>query len=305
MMDTPILDLKDFAAFAIEIDFVKGKGDPSRPFRAMVELTEALARFDRDLVKSVDTAIEPVLVLENIEAGSIKSWFMSVLRSTDDSALASGDWKKIVGVYVVKGKYSLLKWLSQAESVTDAKLLENIQAELLRLAEETDLRGLPGYTPMSRTRLAAHIADITVSLGYLDEDDSANYESPRDGTVQFNRALRVNDTDLTELLTARTLVNDDLMILKVKKPDFLGSSMWEFRHDGHPIEAKIADDVWLEKFHDGGAGVLPGSALKALVRVESLYDIENDALPPRYTVLKVYEVLPPPEKLPQPWLLLQ
>lgn len=157
MTNAPVLDLRDFAAFAIEVDFVKGTGDPSRPFRTMVELTEALSRFDRDLVKSVDTSIEPILVLEDVEAGSIKSWFMSVLHSADDTALASGDWKKIVGSYAVRGKYSLLKWLNSASSVTDPKLLENIQRELLREAEKTNIRGLPGYIPMSRTRLAAHI----------------------------------------------------------------------------------------------------------------------------------------------------
>lgn len=305
MATVPSVDLRQFAAFAIEIDFVKGKGDPSRPFRTMVELTEALSRFDRDLVKSVDTTIEPILLLENVEAGSIKSWFISVLHSTDDTALASGDWRKIVGTYAVKGKYALLKWLDGATSVTDPKLLENIQRELLIEAEKTEVRGLPGYTPMSRTRLAAHIADITLSLGNMAEGDSAQYESPSEGKISFNQALRVNEGELTELLAARTMINENEMILKIKKPDFLGSSMWEFRHDGHPIEAKIADHSWLAEFHNNGAGVLPGGALRARVRIESPYDMENDALPPRYTILEVLQVLPPLEKPPQTPLLLQ
>jgi hypothetical protein len=100
-------------------------------------------------------------------------------------------------------------------------------------------------------------------------------------------------------------VNDDEMILKIKKPDFLGSSMWEFRHEGRPIEARISDTDWLNEFHETGAGVRPGGALRAIVRIEASYDLENEALPPRYTVLKVKEVLPPPEKPPQMPLLLQ
>jgi len=40
-------------AFAITVDFVKGKGDPSRPFRTMIDLMEALARFDRDFWKQI------------------------------------------------------------------------------------------------------------------------------------------------------------------------------------------------------------------------------------------------------------
>jgi hypothetical protein len=60
----------------------------------MIDLMEALARFDKDLVRSIDVSIEPVLLLEDVEAGSIKSWFISVLRSSDDTALRSGDWKR-------------------------------------------------------------------------------------------------------------------------------------------------------------------------------------------------------------------
>ncbi|MHB1630288.1 MAG: hypothetical protein ACYCVB_18280, partial [Bacilli bacterium] len=58
MGDIPAIDLRQFAAFAIKVDFVKGHGDPSRPFRTMVDLTAAFASFDRDLVKSVDATIE-------------------------------------------------------------------------------------------------------------------------------------------------------------------------------------------------------------------------------------------------------
>lgn len=115
----------------------------------------------------------------------------------------------------------------------------------------------------------------------------------------------MNDTELTDLLAARTMVNNNQMILKVKKPDFLGSSMWDFRHEGHPIEAKIADDAWLARFHNNEIAVPPGSALRALVQIEAPYDLDNEALPARYTILEVFEVLPPPERPPQNRLFVQ
>ena len=299
------IDLESTAAFAITVDFVRGKGDPSRPFQTMIDLMDSLARFDRDLVKSIDVTIEPVLLLENIETGSIKSWFISALRSIDDTAIRSGDWKKLVGDYVVKGKYALLKRLEGAASVTDEGLIGEIQAELLEEAEKTELRGLLGYTPMSRTRLAAHIADVTDSLKLLDDGDTATFETRQGPTVPFNKSLRVNDEELTELLAVQKVTNDDELILKIKKPDFLGASMWEFRYDGHTIEASIQDDEWLKEFHDGVVAVLPGGALRVTVRIEAAYDAENESLPPRYTVLKVLEVLPPPPKSTQQSLRLQ
>jgi len=269
----------------------------------MVDLVEAFARFDRDLVKSIDVTIEPVLLLENVESGSITSWFISLLRSSDDSALKSGDWRRVVGEYAVKGKYALIKMLEGAHSVTDPNLLEAIQAELLLEAKKTDIRGLSGYIPMSRTRLAAHIVDLTASLEYLDDQDSATFKSRAERPIPFNRLLRINELEMTQLLAVRTLTNVSELILKVKKPDYLGSSMWEFHYDGHPIEARIQDVNWLEKFHNGGAGLLPRGALRANVRIEVSYDDQSESLPPKYTVLEVLEVIPPPPHREQ--LLLQ
>jgi hypothetical protein len=298
-------ELLESSTFALTVDFVKGKGDPSRPFRTMIGLVESLSRFDKDLVRSIDVTIEPVLLLENIEVGSLRSWFISILRSTDDTALKSGDWKKIVGDYAVKGKYVLLKKLEGAISATDPRLLEEIQAELLFEAERTNIRGLPGYTPMSRTRLAAHIADVTSSLEYLEAGDSATYESRTDNPVPFNQSLRVDVVEMTELLAIRTTSNPNELILKVKKPDFLGSSMWEFHYGGHPIEAKILDSEWLDRFHEDGCGVIPGGALRAIVMVEVAYDEQNESLPPKYSVMKVLEVIPPPRNGEQQLLRLQ
>jgi hypothetical protein len=147
---------------------------------------------------------------------------------------------------------------------------------------------------MSRTRLAEHIVDVTASLEYLDEGDSATYETRRGVIVPFNQSLRVNELEMTEMLSVRQVTNDSELILKIKKPDFLGNSMWEFRYDGHPIDARIVDYEWLDIFRRDGAGVLPGGALRAVVRVEVAYDDQNDSLPPRYTVLRVLEVLQPP-----------
>ena len=278
-------------SFAIKVDFVRGEGDPSRPFRTMVKLMDALGRFDRDLVKCVDVSIEPLLLLEDVEAGSIKSWVASVLRSTDDTAFRSGDWKKVVGDYLVKGKYILLQKLDGVDNITQPHLLESIQSELLLEAERTDVRGLPGYTPMSRTALAAHIADITSSMEYLQDGDLVTFESRDGAPVVLNSNLRVDTEELSELLASRTVTNRDEMVLKVKKPDFIGDSMWDFQFAGHGIAAKIMDDEWLTKFRRDGLGVRPGSALRALVEVEIAYDEDNEALPPKYTVLKVIEVL--------------
>lgn len=91
---------------------------------------DALRRLDRDLVRSLDVDMEPQLFVEDVEAGSIKSWITTVLRSTDDDAIKSGDWKKVLGDYLVKAKYIVLDKLEGAPTITQPRLLEDIQFQL-------------------------------------------------------------------------------------------------------------------------------------------------------------------------------
>jgi hypothetical protein len=286
-------DIQDRVSFAITVDFVRGEGDPSRPFRTMIDMLDALASFDRDLVKGIDASIDAQLLLEDVESGSIKSWMLTVLESTDDNALRSGDWKKIVGSYAVRAKYIVIDWLKGAKKITEPGLLESIQQDLLRVAEQTDVRGLPGYTPMPRLTLAAHIVQIMLATSHLQTGDVITYESRDGAPVELNPILEAGGEDLTSLLMSRSVKNTTEMTLKVKKPDFTGHSMWEFHYTGHVIDAKVLDEEWLIKFQKEGLGVRPGSSLRAMVEIELLFDDADKVAFERYSLLKVLEVIPP------------
>jgi hypothetical protein len=80
-------------AFAIEIDYKPGSDAPSRVFRALSEMIEAVERADRLLVRSLAVNVQPTLLLEDIEAGSIRGWFRSLVKEMPDSTLESGDIK--------------------------------------------------------------------------------------------------------------------------------------------------------------------------------------------------------------------
>ena len=62
--------------FCLEIDFERGSGDPKRVFRAMGELIEAYQELDVHLAHSIDVRLEPALVLQEVEAGSLRSWLL-------------------------------------------------------------------------------------------------------------------------------------------------------------------------------------------------------------------------------------
>ena len=66
---------KDLTAdFCITIDFKKESEAPSRIFRSLSHLIDSFHSFDLDLLQSIDAKIEPIILLEDIETGSIKTW---------------------------------------------------------------------------------------------------------------------------------------------------------------------------------------------------------------------------------------
>src|SRR5438132_138732 len=124
------------ADFAIEIDFVKGEGNPRRVFDTASLLIEGFERFDQIAIASIDSRIEPLLVLEDVEAGSLKIWLRNILRAIDDEGLKSLDWKPLVGKYLVRAKYIALRRLDEPGPLR----LPNLARELRTIAEETDVR---------------------------------------------------------------------------------------------------------------------------------------------------------------------
>lgn len=94
--------------FEIVIDFAPGSGDLTSMFRTMSGLIESIQNIGRHLIGSIDTSLRPELVLEDIGKGSLKAKFKSIDEGVPDEALKDGDFKKVVGHFLLKGKKAIL-----------------------------------------------------------------------------------------------------------------------------------------------------------------------------------------------------
>ena len=81
------------------------------------------------------------------------------------------------------------------------------------------------------------------------------------------------------------------MILFVKKPDYLGTSRWEFRYQQKSLLVKIEDEGWLDGFQARRNVLCPGDALQCRVRIETLYDFDNRHIATRHFIEKVEKIL--------------
>jgi hypothetical protein len=278
------------ADFAFEIDFKRGEGSPSRVFLAINDFILGCQRLDAQLAHTIDNNIETVLVLEDIEAGSIKVWLRNSLRAVDDDALKTLDWKRAVGRYLVSAKYVVLRWLDDASLIP--KSLPDLGREIQAIAAETDVKHFPDYQPPSPKALLEAARDFQAVKNQLVPGDRAIY-IPREGVpLEINLSVRMNIEDI-EALAVKETVSFPIapMILAVKKPDYLGESKWELRHGSRAISAKIEDVAWLRRFQRREVDVRPGDALRCEVRIEHQYGHDNELLTEGYTIVRVLEVL--------------
>jgi hypothetical protein len=278
------------ADFGIEIDFEPGTESPSRIFRTMGNLIESFQQIDRRLVAAIDSKIEPVLMLEDIEAGSLRAWLANGLNAINDEALKNLDWRPLVGQYLVKGKRILIDFIQNKTTVTTRQEIGELEQQLLRAATETNVRQIPAYEAIPTAEIIESLVSIREAISPLKPSDKAKYLSEGNES-NFNLDFYISPDSIEDLLTRETLSDVNTMILKVKRPDYLGESMWDFRHETKPIPAKITDLDWLSKFQNRIEEVRPGDALKARVKIDVKYDFDGEVIATHYTVLEVIEVI--------------
>jgi hypothetical protein len=139
---------------------------------------------------------------------------------------------------------------------------------------------IPSYRPVPEGKIVEAIENFGAALAYLATEDSAKLMTP-DGEANFNMVLKVSPDSLLDLLIKESLTNESVMILKVKRPDYLGESMWDFKLGEHPLQAKILDR---------NVDVRPGDAIRAKVSHTINYGYGAEVVSERYEVMEVLEV---------------
>lgn len=277
--------------YELYLDFQKAEGDPSRIFHAMGGLIDALSSLDRDVGQLLSVHYEPQIVLEDLSTGSIRAWLGEIIKEMPDDALRNLEVKKIVGHFLLKAKYLIVKWCEAKEKIEDLADIQQLEDQIEKAAEETDIKSIPAYSSIDRKQLLSHINSIQNAMSSLEERDYIEYRSSV-GNARFNGQLAISSKIISEWLTKEVHTTQGPRILKVKKPDYLGKSKWAFRYNGHAIEAKISHLAWLSDFQNGGIAVGPGDSIRAELKEDIAFGYEGEIVHVWYEVLQVYEVIP-------------
>jgi hypothetical protein len=269
---------------ALVIAYQPGKSEALGVLAGAMRLIESLDKLDRCLLSSVDSNLEPVSILNDVQHSSLKVLLARALRKVPDEHLASLDWKKWLGALLVKGKHKLLQNVD-----ADAPELRQKLSEL-----EADYKaapgGLIGYTPPT-------VSDVQEAL-----DGVAKARASLPGqrvTVQ----TEYGDIELVEVVSSQpaeidgpqqTITNSGVEFFKVKAPDMLGAAQWQVLRNGRTVRVDMLHHKWIEAYHARQFSILPGDSLKCQFEESVTYDAAGNELERALSVIEVLEVISPP-----------
>lgn len=264
--------------FYITVDYDKNASKPEQIFLGIAKLIEGFQYTDRELVGCIAKEIEPVIMLDDVEQGSIRMILRSVIESLPDEGLERCDAKRIIGTFLVKAKYAILKAMDKNKSISE-QAFDTLELEISKQAQETGVSTLECYTEPKRETLITSMALISDGVSKMRETDRVQFGADIENEIQAVQIGSNLDIDeaVTNSITQEEITNIQIVILKIQKVDFIGNSKWEFRIGKNKISAHIEDEGWLKKYKAGEITLIPGDSLKVKM-VETMQYAKNHEL---------------------------
>ena len=277
------------ANVVLKIDYDETTGSAARAFEIAAELIRTLDDIDRVLSKTIHSELQTALVVEDLQKSSLKIFLRNVIKAVPDEALKEADLKKLVGHFLLKGKYAVLEWLDTPKE--EPKQIADLTDKIVALADETDIRRLPDYPSPNKARLAQPLDRLQETKKKFRNNESLTITLGEDEySVDLDKTWLPSET-LEPEKDGQHLVNEQDQYLIIGKPDFIGPTKWSFQHGKRSVSYLITDEDWLNDFRAGKFPLKPGDALRVRIRFEHKYDIHGDLIEAKEEITKVISVI--------------
>lgn len=273
---------------SLVIDYEPGKSEALHVLQIAMHLIEGLDALDHALLSSIDTSLEPVSILNDVQHSSLKMMLARALKKIPDDALGSLEWKVWLGGLLVKGKHKLLSHLDAEPEVIQEQLNE-LKQDYINAPNST-----AGYLPPS-------LEDATKALNKI---KSARAELPN-SKITFETELGAIDLPyidaefVVEAITPQDVYSSSGRgLFKVKSPDMLGNAQWRVVFNGKAVLAKITHEAWLKEYHARRISIAPHDSLDADYQQQIVYDENQNEIENIITLTFIHKVAIPPENMP-------
>jgi len=257
----------------------------------MSNLTLALKHFDILLAKSIDQDIQSHILLNDIQGGSIRSYFSSAIKNIDDDDLRNLNIKRIFGKFLVMGKHRVFGETNKLEKISSIEDITSLIKIIEDLKCEYEIHNSLKAKPINHKELLVVLQEISHSIKYLDNKDKVEIIGKGE-TTPFNKKFTLTDEDIDTVLTKKSDLVIATLSLKIKKPDYLGSSKWLCKAlNGPMMEVKILNKKWLESFQKAEIVLLPGDSIKAIIETQIDYDFQGNELNINHFLVEVIDII--------------
>lgn len=227
---------------ALVIQYQPGTSEALTVLAGAMRLIEALDALDHCLLSSIDTTLEPVSILNDVQHSSLKILLARALRKIPDDAVGSLDWKKWIGNLLVKGKYHLLQKLDADD--------ETLKATLVAFGE--DYQAAPnvtaGYFPPTLADTRTALKAVVEARSVLPTGAVRVQTELGDIEIPWLSPDAVLLTPEDEMLTMNLLLDQ---VLIIESAVFKDGNQWRFSDGSASFAAAIADEHFLARIENG------------------------------------------------------
>ena len=268
------------------IDYVPGKSAALDVLGGAMALVQSLDALDRALLSTINTELEPVSILNDVQHSSLKILLARVLHKMPDEHLTNLEWKKWVGGLLVKGTHSLLKKLNADTPEIEAKLKEL----------DADYKAAPlllGYEPPKVSKVKAALQEVSHARNTI-KNHAVTIQSEL-GDIVLGTGVE-NGQFIIDASVVTTITNKGREFLKVRYPDMLGNAQWTVLRGGRMTRVEILHQTWLNDYHARSFTILPGDSLDCSFEESIEYDAQRNEVDRKISIIEVHDVVSPPEQ---------
>lgn len=273
------------------IDYQQGHARALDVLSGAMQLIQALDALDRALLSSIDSELEPVSILNDVQHSSLKLLLARAIKHIPDDAIKTLDWKVWLGELLVKGKYRLLQNL-------DADGPE-IQATLVSL--EPDYKSAPiliGYDAPKVSDVHAALKQVSKARNLL-VDERVKVQTEL-GDIDLGSPVAQPAEPTSEAV--RHITTRGREFFKVRYPDMIANAQWSIMRGGRTVRVDIQHQGWLDAYHRREFPILPGDTLDCSFEESIGYDQNLNEVERKLSIIEVHNVVSPSPPPKQPGL---
>ena len=278
----------------IRFEYSKTK-KPKDIFNEYTLMLIAFEKTETEMLKSISTSLQYKSTLESIETGSIvakiKSWIEDDEPNLGNEKLGNLDFKN----YLSDGIKTIVNNLSQDKNIT-ANTIDKISSDLNNLAEQYKITDAFSYAPIQKKNLIEISNSIREATSNLSNDENVYLLEENGSSIELPKKINIQVSEKDINSKERIIENEIEQILKIKKPDYIADSAWEFKIGRKVKNIKIEDTNWINQFLNKEIKLYPGDSLRCKVFTVEEYDKLGTLVTSKVSITKVLEIIEGNEK---------